>query len=202
MSVFTRRLTPRHPLAQCAIEQIERLELRPQYIIAQMGYQPKNFIQAYDRLRHVLCSPNLGLDNSYYDYRYSSSEFIQELFAVLDIAPEHYQAELEQIHCQIDDFVNRPRYSLRATIDFDFSTSNANNWLTRMGVASFYEINLPIDFYQLEHTEQQSLVQQLIQAHYQQHHDSLPYHGIIKGYVLSIERGEEVEQVTYKIPCL
>ena len=91
MSVFTRRLTPRHPLSIVAIAQIEQLALRQQDIIQAMGYQRKNAIQACDRLRHVLCSPVLGLDNSYYDSRFSAVAFLQALFAVLQIEPSDYQ---------------------------------------------------------------------------------------------------------------
>ena len=204
-TAFTRQIIPQHPLAKLAIEQIqtqnESQSLRAQDILKAMGYQPKNLIQAYDRLRHVLCSPNLGLDNSYYDFRYSANEFLQALFAVLDIVPEQYQLQLEQIKQELESYAKRPRYSLRAVIDFDFSTSRANNWLTKMGVIRFYELDLPSEFYRVEPSEQHHIVQPLIQAHYQQYHDTLPYHGIIKGYVLRVERGEEIEQVTYEIPC-
>lgn len=199
MSVFTRRLTPRHPLAQCAIDQIERLELRPQHIVAQMGYQPKNVIQACDRLRHVLCSPTLGLDNSYYDARYSAADFLVSLFTLLAIPPEQYQAEVEKIQADIEAYDQRPRYNLRASIKFDFSNTR-NNWLTLMSVARYYEIFLPTGFYQLPDREQQQHIQQGITAHYQQYHDNLPYSGVIEGYVLLIERNGEVERREYGLP--
>ena len=102
MSVFFQRLTPRHALAELIIAQIEQLALRPQDIITAMGYQPRNAIQACDRLRHVLSSPALGLDNSYYDFRFSSLEFLRVLFEVLKIDPLDHQSDLEQLQYKTD----------------------------------------------------------------------------------------------------
>lgn len=121
MSLFTQRLTPRHALGKLAIAQIEQLALRPQDIITAMGYQPNNAIQACDRLRHVLSSPTLGLDNSYYDSRFSSVEFLRVLFEVLKIDPLDYQPYLEQIQYELRNQKKITTDTLQANRNFELS---------------------------------------------------------------------------------
>lgn len=199
MSLFTQRLKPRHALGKLAIAQIEQLALRPQDIITAMGYQPKNAIQACDRLRHVLSSPTLGLDNSYYDFRFSSLEFLKTLFTVLSLAPADYQADLEQLQYELANPIIPPKVTLRAKIDFDFSRS-ADNWLTKLGVAGFYHVSLPTCFHKLNVSAQDRVIQSRIQAHYHQHHGNLPYRGVITGYELIVERSEEREVSEFELP--
>lgn len=199
MSVFTRRLTPRHSLAKLAIAQIDSLALRQQDIIQAMGYQPKNVIQACDRLRHVLCSPTLGLDNSYYDFRFSSIEFLQTLLAVLQIPPVEYEAAIAELQHELENRVKPPVYTLRAQITFDF-TGSANNWLTRWGVNRFHYVELPDNFIHLNESEQELAIQATSQAHYQQNYNNLPYDGVITGYLLKIEQGEEQTFKEFGLP--
>lgn len=95
--LYARRYIPRCELAKLALEQMQALHLRGIDIVRAMGYPPKHTFAATDRLRYVLCSPVLGLDGSYIDAYYDASEFLIELFSLLQIDPETYQLSLKQI---------------------------------------------------------------------------------------------------------
>ena len=89
-------------------------------------------------------------------------------------------------------------YTLRAEIKFDFSNS-ANNWLTKMGVAKFYQLALSDDFAYLDKSQQENMITSCIQQHYQQYKNNLPYHGIIKGYRLIIDDNKQKEIIKYSV---
>ncbi len=96
-SKYTRRYNPRHPLAQQAVSQIDKLELRPQDIVKVMGYPIKHTIPACDRLRHVLSSDILGLNDTDVDNYFTANEFLRALLLVLDIRYQPFQADIAQI---------------------------------------------------------------------------------------------------------
>lgn len=202
MTAYRNLCPSQQPLAQLLYHTIEQSKLSLQTIVQKMGYQPKNILQACDRLRHVIGSDYLGLDNSYYDFRFSSLEFLQALFNALNIQPEQYQDELNKLQNHLQSkqqaIKNTPSYLLRADIDFDFSNS-ANNWLTKMGVAKFYQLTLPDDFAYLDKPQQENIIKFCIRQHYQQYKHNLPYHGIIKGYRLIVDDNKQKVVVKYSV---
>lgn len=105
-SKYTRQYQPRHPLAKQIIEQIDKLELRPQNIVKSMGYLPKHTIPACERLRHVLSNRYLGLDGSYIDGRFTAEEFLQEILLLVDIAYETVEDDISHLHYQLSNDLN------------------------------------------------------------------------------------------------
>ncbi|MGP4787589.1 hypothetical protein ACTXGJ_00505 [Psychrobacter sp. 1Y11] len=100
-SIYTRHYQPRHLLALQIIQQIHKLELRPQHITQKMGYLPKHTLPACERLRHVLSNQYLGLDGSYIDGRFTAQEFLAKLLSVVEIAYETVEDDLAHIQYQI-----------------------------------------------------------------------------------------------------
>lgn len=99
---YTRRYTPQCDLAELIVNEMKVQHFHAPQIIKAMGYPAKHSIAAIDRLRYVLCSPNLGLDGSYIDAFYSSPEFLVELFNILDITPEQYVEEMASIRQRLE----------------------------------------------------------------------------------------------------
>lgn len=100
-SIYTRHYQPRHPLALQIIEQIHKLELRPQKITQSMGYLPKHTLPACERLRHVLSNRYLGLDGSYIDGRFTPEEFLAKLLSVVEISYKRIEEDLLHIQYQL-----------------------------------------------------------------------------------------------------
>ncbi|MGM8870646.1 hypothetical protein ACS8E3_03045 [Psychrobacter sp. 2Y5] len=100
-SIYTRHYQPRHLLALQIIQQIHKLELRPQHITQKMGYLPKHTLPACERLRHVLSNQYLGLDGSYIDGRFTAQKFLTKLLSVVEIAYETVEDDLAHIQYQI-----------------------------------------------------------------------------------------------------
>ena len=128
-SKYTRHYQPRHLLAKQIIEQIDKLELRPQTIIQTMGYQLKHTIPACDRLRHVLSNRYLGLDDSYIDGRFSAEEFLAKLLPVVNIAYATVEDDIAHINYQLDnqladqvtsklDVVSKNKAIVKANFDY------------------------------------------------------------------------------------
>lgn len=69
-------------------------------VLRQLGYAPDNR-QAMARLLQAVESPCHGLDQSHYDFRYSSPEFLRALCRVLDLAPEPVEAEITRIQAAL-----------------------------------------------------------------------------------------------------
>lgn len=94
---YTRRYTPKCDLAQLIVDQMSQQQLRASQLVKNMGYPSKHTIAAIDRLRSVLCSPNLGLDGSYIDAYYDARGFITTLCEILEIESEYYQQQISQL---------------------------------------------------------------------------------------------------------
>lgn len=199
-SIYTRRYTPRHPLAKHAVSQIRKLELRAQDIVQAIGYSPTHIIPACDRLRHVLSSEILGLNDTAVDTHFTAHEFLRALLSVLDIPYESYKNDIAQIEYDLAHYpYPLPRYSLRA--DVDFTWSEGANWMSRGVASSKANAHLPENIAKINDSEREAIVQQCIEEHYQKYHGHLPYEGVIKGYRLILkQRNEIIAKVEYGLP--
>lgn len=74
-------------LQSIILKRIDDKKISHQEILKLMGYRhhPKVHDKALKRLQEVLSAPTLGLVNTTYDFKYSSSEFVQKLCTVLEI---------------------------------------------------------------------------------------------------------------------
>ena len=199
-SKYTRRYNPRHPLAQQAVSQIDKLELRPQDIVKVMGYPIKHTIPACDRLRHVLSSDILGLNDTDVDNYFTANEFLIALLLVLDIRYQPFQADIAQIEYDLAHYpYPLPRYSLRAYVDFTFS--GGANWMSRGVASSKANAYLPEDIAKMNELELKSIVLKCIDEHYKKYHGNLPYKGVIKGYrLITKQYNEIIDRVEYGVP--
>ena len=199
-SKYTRRYNPRHPLAQQAVSQIDKLELRPQDIVKVMGYPIKHTIPACDRLRHVLSSDILGLNDTDVDNYFTANEFLRALLLVLDIRYQPFQADIAQIEYDLAHYpYPLPRYSLRAYVDFTFS--GGANWMSRGVASSKANAYLPEDIAKMNESELKSIVLKCIDEHYKNYHGNLPYKGVIKGYrLITKQYNEIIDRVEYGVP--
>lgn len=199
-SKYTRRYNPRHPLAQQAVSQIDKLELRPQDIVKVMGYPIKHTIPACDRLRHVLSSDILGLNDTDVDNYFTANEFLRALLLVLDIRYQPFQADIAQIEYDLAHYpYPLPRYSLRAYVDFTFS--GGANWMSRGVASSKANAYLPEDIAKMNELELKSIVLKCIDEHYKKYHGNLPYKGVIKGYrLITKQYNEIIDRVEYGVP--
>ena len=197
---YTKRYSPRHPLAKYAVSQIGKLGLRAQDIVITMGYSLKHTIPACDRLRHVLSSEILGLNGSDVDTYFTAHEFLRALLVVLDIPYEPFADNIAQIEYDLAHYpYPLPRYSLRADIDFKFS--GGANWMSRGVASSKANAYLPEDVAKMDNVEREAIIQKCIDEHYKKYHGNLPYDGVIKGYRLTVkQRNEIVDRVEYGLP--
>ncbi len=199
-SKYTRRYTPRHPLAKYAVSQIGKLELRAQDIVQTMGYSSAHAIAACDRLRHVLSSEILGLNDTAVDTHFTAHEFLRDLLLVLDIAYKPYADDIAQIEYDLAHYpYPLPRYSLRA--DVDFVWSGGANWMSRGVASSKANACLPENIAKMNDTEREAIVQQCIEEHYKKYYGQLPYEGVIKSYQLIVKQQDEIiKRVEYRLP--
>ncbi|WP_201555531.1 hypothetical protein [Psychrobacter sp. 72-O-c] len=200
-SKYTCRYSPRHPLAKYAVSQIDKLELRPQHIVKAMGYPQTQTIPACDRLRHVLSSDILGLNDTDVDIYFTANEFLRALLLVLDIRYQPFQADIAQIEYDLAHYpYPLPRYRLTADVDFEF-TAGAN-WMSRGVAASKANAYLPKNIAKMNESERESIVLKCIDEHYKKYHGNLPYDGVIKGYrLITKQRNEIINRVEYGLPA-
>lgn len=203
-SKYSRRYTPRHPLAKYAVNQIEKQERRAQDIVQAMGYLPQHTLAASDRLRQVLSSDILGLNDTGndtgIDTHFTAHEFLIALLVVLDISYELFSADIVRIEYDLAHYpYPLPIYSLRADIDFEF-TSGAN-WMSRGVASSKARVSLPESSAKTTDAERALIIQHYMNEHYKKFNGNLPYNGVIKGYWLIVEqRHEIISRVGYGLP--
>ena len=188
-SKFTNRYSPCHSLAKDAVNQIGKLELKAQDIVKAMGYSQKHTTPACDRLRHVLSSEMLGLNNNEVDTYFTAHEFLRALLVVLNIQYEPFAGDIAQIEYDLAHYpYPLPRYSLRA--DVDFIWSDGANWMSRGVASSKAKVYLPKDIAKMSDAERELVIQNCMREHYKKHNGNLPYNGIINGYLLIIRQGD------------
>ena len=199
-SKYSRRYTPRHPLAKYAVSQIEKQERRAQDIVQAMGYLPQHTLAASDRLRYVLSSDILGLNDTGVDTHFTAHEFLIALLVVLDISYELFSADIARIEYDLAHYpYPLPKYSLQADIDFEF-TSGAN-WMSRGVASSKARVSLPESSAKTTDAERALIIQHYMNEHYKKFNGNLPYNGVIKGYWLIVEqRHEIISRVGYGLP--
>lgn len=199
-SKFTNRYSLCHSLAKDAVNQIGKLELKAQDIVKAMGYSQKHTTFACDRLRHVLSSEILGLNNNEVDTYFTAHEFLRALLIVLNIQYEPFAGDIAQIEYNLAHYAYPlPRYSLGA--DVDFTWSEGANWMSRGIASSKAKVYLPKDIAKMSDAERELVIQNCMREHYKRHNGNLPYNGIIKGYLLTIRQGDAVvDKATFNLP--
>ena len=72
------------------------------WLLQRLGYACDNQKAAL-RLQQVIESPRYGLDESHYDFRYSSTEFFRAVCQVLGMDPEQVTAEISDVQAELNE---------------------------------------------------------------------------------------------------
>lgn len=180
-------------LQQLITARMAALSLSRQAVVRRMGYQPKRYEQACERLQKILHSDSLGLGGGFYDFKYDGVSFVVALCRVLDVAPAQYQPVLDDLEA---DLLQRADYRLRAKISFEAGGASA---ISLMALNRFVYQDLPADFYRMDEAEQSRVAREYAQAHYRHRGDDLPYSGRITAYEL-LREGKGIKRVVMTIP--
>lgn len=190
-SKYSRRYTPRHPLAKYAVSQIDKLKLRAQDIVHAIGYPATHTIAACDRLRHVLSSEILGLNDKNVDSYFTANAFLKALLLVLNIPYRAFAEDIAQIEYDLAHYpYPLPKYSLRADVDFEWS--EGANWMSRGVASSQANAHLPGNIAKMNEVKRKLVIQHCLSEHYAEYNGHLPYNGVIKGYRLTIKQRDEI----------
>lgn len=197
---YTRHYTPRHSLAKHIIDQMGALALRAQDIVCSMGYLPVDTISACDRLRHVLSSEILGLNDMDVDRYFTAHAFLMALLQVLDMADPAFLEDIAHIEYDLAQYpYPLPKYHLRAKIDCAWT--KGANWLSRGAASNKANVHMPNGIAKISAAECEKIVQKHMNMHYKKYNGRLPYDGVIQGYQLTVTQRQEVlDSKAYGLP--
>lgn len=159
-----------------------------QEIARQLGYQNAATCEA--KINNILSSPHLGLEDSEYDFRYSTAEFIVKLAQVLDIPALLVDKVIEEIQAEL----------LKQTQKFR-SYIYVETFFRRRGqpifALAFMEgsrhISITKEIRCLNLDRQLGEVQSLIRNHYRSTKGELPMWGTIARYVFYYQEDLVIE---------
>ncbi|WP_230656137.1 hypothetical protein [Psychrobacter sp. I-STPA10] len=186
------------------LKQIEQQHLSHTQILIAMGYQlhqsSQSNLQPYKTLKHnkalrrlaqVLSSPYLGLTKPSYDFKYSTTEFIQVLCQVLGIAQAEYQPLLQPLKQYADKVLHAVKPVVYA--DIHFNDNFTPSFFNTMAVSKYTHVPLADGIRLLDREQQLQVIYQQIKQHHAKLQDSIPFDGVIKGYrvLLTDENGVE-----------
>lgn len=196
------------------LEQIEQQNLSHTQILSAMGYQfhqphqshlqpllaanknlkhnnPLKHHKALKRLAQVLSSPYLGLTTPSYDFKYSSSEFIDALCQVLGIDQDDYQPLLQPLQ----QYAHKVLHAVKPVVyaDICFNDNFTPSFVNTMAVSKYTHVPLADDIRLLDREQQLQVISQKIKQHHAKLQDCIPFDGVIKGYrvLLTDENGVE-----------
>ena len=164
-------------------EQLRRLakQTDPSKILSKMGYHPIHR-SSFHRLTSVLESPVLGLEESHYDYRYSSREFLSALCDALGI-PE---SECNAFIANYDDYEQRRQTAYKPWLWVEVSDEERgrlSGFFTKMAAGS-RQIPLPWDTWEYPLEVQLKMAKTLAQQHWESTGGTMGVWGQITGYRL------------------
>lgn len=185
------------------LNKIEQKNLTHAQIIEAMGYssgaqsqykyqspsQNKTHRKALQRLQQVLTSPDLGLSQPSYDFKYSSTEFIHALCQVLGMDRAEYQPLLQPL----EQYAHKVLHAIKPVVyaDISFNDNFKPSFVNTIAMAKYTHVPLDEGIRLLDSDEQWQAIHQQIRQHYANYTSnsnhasikgSIPFDGIIKGY--------------------
>ena len=184
-------------LQSIILKRIDDKKISHQEILKLIGYRhhPKTHDKALKRLQRVLSAPKLGLVNTTYDFKYSSSEFVQKLCIVLEIDKKIYQPLLSDIEQHASQVLNAITPIVYA--DVAFNESFTPSFMSFMAVDRFKRIALANEVKLLSRQQQLDVIHKKVIEHYDYMQGKIPYDGHIKGYRIIFDRGTDMSEVLY-----
>ena len=160
--------------------------IEPTKILRKIGYR-KITDKSIERLSNVLSDEFLGLDKSYFDFKYSNCEFVKALCKLSEVDFNDYQNELEE-------------QTVRATtLKYAFSPyvfiyTGFRRKSQPIFALAFMEghrrLYLPIEYKLASLEEQVKYVKTLISEHYKNTEGHLDVWGEIRSYVFNSSKKE------------
>ncbi len=184
-------------LQSIILKRIDDKKISHQEILKLMGYRhhPKTHDKALKRLQRVLSAPKLGLVNTTYDFKYSSSKFVQKLCIVLEIDKKIYQPLLSDIEQHASQVLNAITPIVYA--DVAFNENFTPSFMSFMAVDRFKRIALANEVKLLSRQKQLDIIHKKIIEHYSYMQGNIPYDGRIRGYRVIFNRGTDMSEVLY-----
>lgn len=146
-------------------------------ILRALGYSPKKWDKARQRLDHALHDPFLGIGSGGYDFLYSDEEFLRKLLAHLDI-----QIEDDTLNAFIGDgcrFATLPASFLRVKTDF---VRRGQSFISMFALQGRLQISIPKHWVFFDADTIKQEVRSLAEKHHQDHSGRLMFWGNILGY--------------------
>ena len=146
-------------------------------LIQKMGYQDS--VKPLQRIHNLLEDPELGLDDSHYDFKYTSQEFLVKLCESAGLSESNYVPNINSIKSEIKS--RRSSFKSYVFIDTEFKrTTESIIAIACMQANQYFSLDYSIR--KRPKSEQISHVLQFINTHYQESSGRLPLFGGIKRY--------------------
>lgn len=173
-------------------------------LIQKMGYQ--DTVKPLQRIHNLLEDPELGLDDSNYDFKYSSQEFLVKLCESAGLSERSYLPNINSIKSEIKR--RRSSFKSYVFIDTEFKrTTESIIAIACMQANQYFSLDYSIR--KRPKSEQLSHVLKFINTHYQESSGRLPLFGGIKRYWFYYENNKAYKISTDGIvlpaqvpPCL
>jgi len=157
-------------------------------IARQLGYQ--NADNCASKIKKLLSSPYLGLEESAYDFKYSTDEFIVKLAQLLDIPSLVVEKVIEEIQAEL----LRQAQKFRSYIFVEtFFRREGQPVFVLVVMEGLRRINISEQIRRLSLDQQLPEVQSLIRYHYRGTNGQMPVWGTIARYVFYYENDLVIE---------
>lgn len=184
-------------LQSIILKRIDQKQLSHYEILKLMRYRnhPKTKDKALKRLQEVLSTTELGLVNKTYDFKYSSSEFVQKLCTVLEVDKRVYQPLLSDI----EQYASRVLNAITPIVyaDVAFNENFIPSFMSFMAVDRFKRVSLTNEVKLFNRQKQLDIIHKHIIEHYEYMQGKIPYDGHIKGYRIIFDNGADTSEVLY-----
>lgn len=143
-----------------------------------------------DRFEKVISSPKLGLDSSYFDFKYSNSEYILKLTEICDLNTNDAEEYIQDSKNKLRGLHNSFKPYLFVETGFRRMTQPI---FVLAAVESFRYVTLPIHFIELQPLDQLIYLHDLIDEHMSKTKGSLQIWGNILSYFYVYDKGCALE---------
>ena len=155
--------------------------IEPSEVLRKIGYRNIND-KTITRLENVLSDEFLGLDKSYFDFKYSNYEFVKALCKLCDVDLNDYQNELEEKKVRATTL----KYAFQPYVFVDTGFRRKSQPILALAFMEGHRhLSLPIEYKAASLEEQVKYVKSLISEHYKNTDGHLEMWGKIKRYVFN-----------------
>lgn len=143
-----------------------------------------------DRFEKVISSPKLGLESSYFDFKYDNADYILKLTEICDLNSNDAEEYIHASKNKLRDLHNSFKPYLFVETGFKRTTQPI---FVLAAVESYRYVTLPIDFIGMQTLEQLTYLHDLIDEHMSKTKGSLQIWGNILSYFYVYDKGCALE---------